>query len=178
MRLLYKVYGGYKMLAYSNTEDAKKRIEEFTRAKGALITEGNVDSELVREIAKKKAEMEILRSQLKQIEVEYDVLKDKLEAQLPGETEDKIELLIDGIMIKRHPRLKRGAKLNSVLFEQLARRKKIYGRVTKTIKVFDEESILTSLVEGDITYEEYIRCIDREFTTVLRIENKSLAFTE
>jgi hypothetical protein len=161
-------------------KDVKATLKKMTESKAnegvAYIKEipaGVIDTNILQQAAAKKAELDVLLSQVKMIDAQYQPLRAKVLEQLPGNAKDKVEVVIDGIQIKKHSRTTGGGKLDEAKLGELARKKKILSKVTKKVTVFDEEAVLMALHDGLITYEEYVSCLtEGKVTPVIDIEYK------
>lgn len=156
-------------------ENVKQMVN--TRKKGITYKELPKDSDLDINVVKKaadlKTEIEILKAKLSALDEQYNPLRKEILEKLPGQDIDKVTLLIDGIQIKKSVQVRDSGKLDYNKIFQLARQKKIITKISKNVKIFDEELILLAIDEGHITYEEYLECLtEGNIIPTLKLEKK------
>lgn len=109
--------------------------------------------------AELKSKIEVMEQQLKVLYAEYDPIKESIIASLPGTKEDQVEVMINGIQIKTWPTVRGAGVLDQEKAVELAKKKKILGKVSKKVTVVDENSLTAAVVEGIITENEYAACL-------------------
>lgn len=147
----------------------KKKLKEFAKITGEYITTATVDRRKLRRAAQIKLMMDSHFERAKQYEVEYKQLQAELGNSLPGEDVDTVEIIVDGIRLKKHARNKLSGKLNEEKIFALAHSKGIFTEVTKPKVEIDEEGLLKALATGKITFEEYQECTLKEIVPVISI---------
>ncbi|MNM09754.1 hypothetical protein D3C81_198700 [compost metagenome] len=106
-----------------------------------------------------KSKIDVMEQQLKVLYAEYEPIKESIVASLPGTKQDQIEVMIDGIQLKTWPTVRGAGVLDQEKAAELAKKKKILGRVSKKITVIDENALTAAVVEGVITENEYAACL-------------------
>lgn len=147
----------------------KKKLKELAKITGDYITTVTIDRRKLRKAAQIRLQMDSHFERAKQLEVEFKKLQAELGASLPGEEIDTVEVVIDGIRLKKYPRNKLSGKLNEEKIFALAHEKGIFSEVTKPKVEIDEEGLLKALVTGKITFEEYQDCTLKEIIPVISI---------
>lgn len=147
----------------------KKKLKEFAKVTGEHIITTNVNKAKLKKAAKTKLMMDSHFSKAKELEVEYKKLQAELGQALPGEVVDTVEIVVDGVFLKKHPRNKLAGKLDHEKVIELAHSKGIFQEVTKTAVVVDEEALLKALASGKITFEEYQTLTLKEIIPVISI---------
>lgn len=141
----------------------KKLIED--RKKGnfikALPEDSKLNLETVRKASECKSRIDVLISEVKSLEDKYKPLREEILRDLPGNKEDKVEFLIEdlGIQIKKHTQIKGAGTLDHNKVMELVKRKKMMMRVTKTVRVIDEDLLMLEVANKNITEEEYLSCV-------------------
>lgn len=156
-------------------ENVKQMVD--ARKKGITYKElpkdNDLDINLVKKAADIKSEIDILDAKLSALHEQYKPLRKEILETLPGESIDKVTLLIDGIQIKKSVQVRDAGKLDYNKIFQLARQKKIITKISKNVKIFDEELILMAIDEGLITYDEYLECLtEGNIIPTLKLEKK------
>lgn len=156
-------------------ENVKQMVD--ARKKGITYKElpkdNDLDINLVKKAADIKSEIDILDAKLSALQEQYKPLRKEILETLPGEAIDKVTLLIDGIQIKKSVQVRDAGKLDYNKIFQLARQKKIITKISKNVKIFDEELILMAIDEGLITYDEYLECLtEGNIIPNLKLEKK------
>lgn len=157
--------------------NVKNLIEK--RKKGKFYKELPEDTELdivtLRKAVNLKNEIDILESQLKALQEQYKPLRDEILESLPGDEKDKVEVIIDGIQIKKYAQVRNAGKLDHEKALELARKKKILQKVTKVTRVIDEDLLLLAISEGKITYDEFAECLtEGNVIQQLKLEQKNV----
>lgn len=136
-------------------KEVKSKIKKMTESKSnegvtffTEVPEDKINLEILHKAAWKKAQLDIALSQVKAIDAEYQPLRTKVLEQLPGTDKDKVEVVIDGIQIKKHSRTNGGGKIDVEKLGELARKKRILSKVTKKVTVIDEDAVLMALHDG------------------------------
>lgn len=157
----------------------KENVKQMLNARKTGVTykelpqDSNLDIKTVRKAADLKTEIEILEAKLSALNEQYKPLRKEILEMLPGDNIDKVTLLIDGIQIKKSVQVRDSGKLDYNKIFQLAKEKKIITKISKNVKVFDEELILLAIDEGHITYDEYLSCLtEGNIIPTLKLEKK------
>lgn len=153
-----------------DVREVKRKLKTLGRAQGQTIREGELDRDLVMKATRLKGEIDVLQAKLKALTEEYETHRKVILDSLPGGDEDTVEILIDGILVKKHPR--NMGKLNPERLMDLARQRKILTKITRQVRVIDEDAVLRTLAEGVLTYEDYESCIEKKIIPVLTLERK------
>ena len=122
-----------------------------------------------------KSQIDLLESQLNELRRKYQPLRDEILRSLPGEKIDKVEVLVDGIQVKKFAQIRGAGQLDQQKLLELAKNRKILTKVTKFVRVVDEEQLLLALHEGKISYDEYMDCLTQgQIIEALKLEQKQL----
>lgn len=163
-------------LAIKAINEVKANIKKLLKGDVKLyksVPEGVLNPETVKKAAKIKGQIDILESQIASLQVEYAPLRNEILEALPGDKKDKVEVVVDGIQIKKHAQIKGAGKINEEKLMELARKKKILSKVTKKVRVIDEDALMLAIADGLITYDEYKECLSEgTVVEVLKIEQK------
>lgn len=152
-------------LASKALKEVKENIQKLLDGrKTSFNVYDEVDTEklsiaTLKEATKTKAEIDALVSKVTILQAKYKPLREEILASLPGTKNDKVEVTIENIHLKKYPQIKGAGKLEEDKFLELAKKKKILQKVTKHIRVIDQDSVMAALAEGLITYDEYIECV-------------------
>lgn len=147
----------------------KKKLKEFAKITGEYITTANVDRKKLRRAAQIRLQMDSHFDRAKELEVEFKKLQAELGASLPGKDVDTVEIIVDGIRLKKHPRNKLSGKLDEDKVFALAHEKGIFSEVTKPKVEINDDGLLKALTTGKITFEEYQECTLKEIIPVISL---------
>lgn len=135
-----------------------------------------LDVTLVETFCEIKKEVDLLAYQLKQRESQLDLLRTDILAQLPGDVQDKVDLDINGIILKKTSRDGAGGKLKGAAAVAFAKTKKFLSKVGKKEWVIDQKAfddqVKQMIKEGKLSQEQYDDMIEHKWTPVLKIEDK------
>ena len=153
-------------LAVNAISEVKLKVKELIDAskRGKFLRElpkeHNIDIETVKRATRIKLEMEMLESSLAALKNEYEPLRKEIISSLPGDEKDKIEVILDGIQIKKHIQA-RGGGIDQNKIMNLIKEKRLVTKVTKNVRIIDEDLLLAAIYNGDITYDEYMNCLKK-----------------
>lgn len=145
-------------------------LKQMAKITGNVITTGQVNRRKLHKAMRIRTVMDSHFTQAKALEKEYIKLRDEIGAELPGELNDTVELVIDGIIVKKHARNKAAGKLDEAKVFALAQSKGLVSQITKLVPAINEEGLLAALLEGKITYEEYQACTIQDIVPVVSIQ--------
>ncbi|AEO93776.1 gp518 [Bacillus phage G] len=123
------------------------------------VEDKTINVKNLKEAAKIKSEIDVLSAKVSNLQAQYKPLREEILSSLPGEPKDKVDLTIEGIHIKKYPKISGGNKIDQAAFLELARKKRILQMTTKKVTVVDEEAVLGAISQGYLTYEELLTCI-------------------
>lgn len=157
-------------------QDIQKAAKQLAKKEPKLYKEASVGVETLNEAADLKTKIEIMETELKALYDKYNPLRAEILASLPGEPVDKVEVLIDGIQIKKFSQVKGSGVLDQERALNLVRNKKLVGKVTKKVTLVDEDALAIAVHTGHISMEEYASCLSAgNVAQVLKIERKFFA---
>lgn len=166
-------------LAVKAVNEVKDQIAIMVKRKkeGYLYTEMpedySLDSRIVQDATSIKAQIDILETKKKALEKKYKPLREMILDSLPGGSKDKVEYMIDGIQVKKFCQIKGAGKLDEDKFLELAKKKKILTKVTKQVRVVDEDRVLLAIANEELTLAEYVDCLSEgSVAEVLKLERK------
>lgn len=152
-------------LATKVVKEVKENIQKLLdRRRSATATYEEVDLEVLdvetlKEATRVKAEIDALISKVTVLQAKYKPLREEILDSLPGDKEDKVEAVVDNIRIKKYTQIKGAGKVDTEKMLKLARKKKILQKVTKQVRVIDNDALMAALAEGLISYDEYVECL-------------------
>lgn len=168
-------------LAIKAISEVKAKIKEIidNNKKGDFIKELPVDHKIslktLDEAIKVKNEIDIVESKLRALQQQYKPLREEILASLPGEEKDKIEVMLNGVQIKKHIQIKNAGKLDETKMMELLKSKKLLQKTTTKVRVIDEDLLLMAIANDDLTYDEYASCLtEGKVIPVLKVEQKVL----
>lgn len=123
------------------------------------VEDKTINVKNLKEAARIKSEIDVLSAKVSNLQAQYKPLREEILSSLPGEPKDKVDLTIEGIHIKKYPKISGGNKIDQAAFLELARKKRILQMTTKKVTVVDEEAVLGAISQGYLTYEELLTCI-------------------
>jgi hypothetical protein len=133
----------------------------------------NVNKVTLSKAADLKSQMDILEQKLKVLQEEYAPLREEILEDLPGEAKDKVEVLIDGVQLKKYPQVRGAGQLDQDKALKLVRTKKLLGALTKKVLVVDEDALTVAVSKGLISEKEYADCLtEGNVAVVLKVERK------
>lgn len=151
----------------------EQQLKEKTKVVGEYIntTEG-VDKFTLIQILKKKAQLDELKAVVKEMESEYNNLRDEIVGQIEGiqtSKYDTVDVMIDNMRARKHPRNSKAGKISESELMELARKKKIIGQLYEKKLVLNEEKLVELLDNGTITQDEFIAISIQAITPVLEV---------
>jgi hypothetical protein len=165
-----------KILTSKKTTSAK--LKELSKMQGLHIniTEG-VDKDNLTLALKKKAQIEELERQLKELEKQYQPLRDAIlndiEAIQTSEY-DNVEYTAEGQRAFKYPKNSKSGQVDEAKLEELGKQKRVLGKVFKMVRVVDEDNLIKLLQTGKITADEYRAVTLQKISPVLEIKQLSV----
>lgn len=156
---------GLSELAKQAISSVKRNIKEMVekRKKGNLIDtlpeDHEFDIEKVKEAAEIKSQIDVLFKKMEALDSKYKPLREEILMMLPGDKGDKVEIMIDGIQLKKHVKYRGAGSVDHEKLMKLIKDKKLVTKLTKKVRVLDEEAVFLALAEGAISYDEYFECV-------------------
>jgi hypothetical protein len=161
-----------KILMSKKSDSAK--LKELSKKSGQHInvTTG-IDDETLTNALKKKVQMEQLERELKELDSQYQGLRDELLQQvslIQTSELDSVEYVGDGKRLYKYPKNSKSGKYNEHELKELAKKKKVYGKIFKKTVVVDETELIKALQQGKITAEEFREITIQQISPVLEIK--------
>lgn len=167
------------MIRFLGEVSSKAIIEIQTAAKKLskkepkLYKTANLDKDVVAQAADLKAQIDVLETKLAALKEDYAPLRDTILADCPGDKIDKVEVLIDGVQVKKYSQVRGAGALDQEKAIRLARAKKLMGKITYKINIVDEDALAVAVAKGLVTQEEYASCLNEGNTIeMLKVERK------
>ena len=161
-----------KILTSKKTDSAKLKELSKIEGKHINISQG-IEKETLTLALKKKTQMEELERELKELEKGYQTLRDAILFQIEGIQEseyDTVEYVNDGQRAFKYPKNSKSGQVDEKKLEELARKKKVYSRVFKEVKVINDAELLKLLQDGTITPDEYRSVTIQKISPVLELK--------
>lgn len=161
-------------LAKIKKVSAEKVLKEKSKVVGGYVKlEGDaLDKFTLNQILKKKTQIDELKSILKDLENTYDKLRDELKEQIESVENDKydtVEYVEDGMRAFKYPRNSKAGKIDSEKMMELARQKKIIGKLYEKKLVLNEDKLVSLIEEGIITDAEFISVSIQAISPVIEV---------
>jgi hypothetical protein len=168
-----------------SSEDKVKAIhKQNTVSQHVNIVDG-LDRMLITQAVKLKKNIDDVESRIKEDKKKYDALKKQIVAQIKGIEQsdgDSVEYNNYGIRIYKYPKNNEVGQVDEGKFETMARQKRIYGKVFKTVKVVDYDALVKAVDEELITIDELVEVLLTKNTPVIEMgytnDNKSAGENE
>jgi hypothetical protein len=163
-------------ILFAPKKTSTQKLKELSKIEGKHINVSQgIDTEILTLAIKKKAQIEELERELKDLEKSYQGLRGEILTQIEGIEESKydtVEYVNDGQRAFKYPRNSKSGQLDEQKLETLARKKKAYSKVFKkvTTTVVDEDALLTLLQNGTFTTDEYKSVTVQKISPVLEIK--------
>lgn len=157
-------------IAKNVIKSVEEKLKILSKIKGDKIEQANVDIDDVKEFARIKAERDIALANLKKIGDEYEAARQKIISQLPGFETDVVDIVIAGVRIHKFPRNTAAGKLDEEKVLELARKKKILGKVAPFVRKINSKALIEAIAEEKVTYDEYLECTKQNIVPVVEIE--------
>lgn len=159
--------------AIKSLKDVKARIQNRLKGNFTHFKTADVDQKALLRAVDLKSQIDFLEGQIKALHDEYKPLRDQILFELPGDKADKVDALIHGVHVKKYTQNRGAGQLIQDKALELAKSKKIATKVTKTIKVVDEDLLMLAVADGIITEEEYVECLtEGTVVEMLKLEKK------
>jgi restriction endonuclease S subunit len=146
-----------KTLMSKKSDSAK--LKELSKIEGQHI---NITSEIdvftLTQALRVKAQMEQLESALKELEKQYQPLRDELllqVEQVQGSEYDSVEYINEGKRLYKYPKNSKSGKYDERKLAELTKKKKIYSKIFKKVVQVDESELIKSLQSGKISADEF-----------------------
>ena len=161
-----------KTLMSKKSDSAK--LKELSKIDGQHINiTSGIDIFTLTQALRVKAQMEQLESTLKDLEKQYQPLRDELLSQVEQSQNseyDSVEYINEGKRLYKYPKNTKSGKYDEKKLEVIARKKKIYKQIFKTEIVVNESALIKALQEGKITPDEFRAITIQMISPVIEIK--------
>ncbi len=161
-----------KIITSKKTPSQKLKDLSKIEGKHINVSQGINDETLALAI-KKKAQIEELERDLKELEKGYQSLRNDLLAQIEGIQDseyDTVEYVNDGKRAFKYPKNSKSGQVDEAKLTELAKKKRITSKVFKTVKVVNEDALINLIHAGKITADEYRAVTIQKISPVLEIK--------
>jgi hypothetical protein len=160
-------------IVMSKKSDSAK-LKELSKIEGQHlnVSEG-IDNVTLTLALKKKTQMEELERQLKELETQYQALRNELLGQvesIENSEYDSIEYVNNGQRLYKYPKNSKAGKLDEQKLTDLARAKKLYSKIFKKVVVVDESALIKALQQGKISADEFRSVTLQQISPVIEIK--------
>lgn len=161
-----------KTLMSKKSDSAK--LKELSKLEGQHINiTSGIDIFTLTQALRVKAQMEQLESTLKELEKQYQPLRDELLGQVEqvqNSEYDSVEYVNDGKRLYKYPKNSKSGKYDESKLADLARNKKIYSKIFKKVVQVDESALIKALQQGKITPDEFRAITIQMISPVIEIK--------
>ena len=154
-------------------QSADKVLKEKSKIGGSYInaTEG-VDTFTLTQILRKKTQLEELKKAVKELETEYNQLRDEIVSQIESiqtSKYDTVDVVMDNMRVRKYPKNTKAGQIKEDEMKQLAKDKKLIGKLYEKKLVLDQEKLVKALEEGLITEKEFVSVTVQAISPVLEV---------
>ena len=157
----------------SKKSDSSK-LKELSKKEGQhLNVNDGIDEMTITLALKKKTQMEELERELKQLDSEYQKLRDELLSQvetIQDSEYDTVEYTNNGKRLFKYPKNTKSGKYDEKQLAELAKKRKIYSKIFKKVVTVDEGALIKALQEKKITAEEFRAISIQQISPVLELK--------
>ena len=157
-------------IAKSVIKSVEEKLKILSKVKGETIESANIDPDDVRNFVRLKAERDAAIATLEKAGKLYEEARQKIIKQLPGTEKDIVDVTIEGFRIHKYPRNTAAGKLNEEKVLQLAKKKKLLGKIAPMVRKVNKQALIEAIANNKISYEEYLDCTTQNIVPVIEIE--------
>ncbi len=164
-----------KILNSKTSASAKlKKLAKTNKSGKFLNVSTGVSDVTLSKALKAQTNLSELKDKVKELESLLKEYKDQIKgqiAQIETSDEDDVVYTNNGMRAYKYPKNELVGKVDELELEKLARKRKIYKKVFKTIRVVDEEGLVEVLKNNKITTDEFYKISLTDNTPILEISH-------